>query len=104
VSSSEATLPGRLGLRRRAPMLYRRLMRGFYPGVASPASSLPQIESDAELNMDRSIPGPSALGLGKETGGAAELSAQSGKHSRQKHVPKVTGSFDHPVLPNPPVY
>lgn len=28
VSTSERTLPGRLGLRRRAPMLYRRLMRG----------------------------------------------------------------------------
>ena len=28
VSTSETVLPGRLGLRRRAPMLYRRLMRG----------------------------------------------------------------------------
>ena len=28
VSSAEEKLPGRLGLRRRAPMLYRRLMRG----------------------------------------------------------------------------
>jgi L-serine deaminase len=28
VSTTETTLPGRLGLRRRAPMLYRRLMRG----------------------------------------------------------------------------
>lgn len=30
VSSAEEKLPGRLGLRRRAPMLYRRLMRGYY--------------------------------------------------------------------------
>jgi L-serine deaminase len=29
VSTSEQVLPGRLGLRRRAPMLYRRLMRGY---------------------------------------------------------------------------
>ena len=28
VSTSEKTLPGRLRLRRRAPMLYKRLMRG----------------------------------------------------------------------------
>lgn len=28
VSSTEEKLPGRLGLRRRAPILYRRLMRG----------------------------------------------------------------------------
>ncbi len=33
VSTTETTLPGRLNLRRRAPILYRRLMRGFYPGV-----------------------------------------------------------------------
>ena len=29
VSTAERTLPGRLKLRRRAPMLYRRLMRGY---------------------------------------------------------------------------
>lgn len=29
VTTNEKTLPGRLGLRRRAPMLYRRLMRGY---------------------------------------------------------------------------
>lgn len=29
VSATEPTLPGRLGLRRRAPALYRRLMRGY---------------------------------------------------------------------------
>ena len=29
VTTTETTLPGRLGLRRRAPMLYRRLMRGY---------------------------------------------------------------------------
>ena len=29
VSTTETVLPGRLGLRRRAPMLYRRLMRGL---------------------------------------------------------------------------
>lgn len=29
VTTPERTLPGRLGLRRRAPMLYRRLMRGY---------------------------------------------------------------------------
>ena len=29
VSAADEKLPGRLGLRRRAPMLYRRLMRGW---------------------------------------------------------------------------
>lgn len=35
VSSAEEKLPGRLGLRRRAPLLYRRLMRGYFPRHAS---------------------------------------------------------------------
>lgn len=29
VTTTETTLPGRLRLRRRAPMLYQRLMRGY---------------------------------------------------------------------------
>jgi L-serine deaminase len=29
VTTTETTLPGRIRLRRRAPMLYRRLMRGY---------------------------------------------------------------------------
>ena len=35
VSSSETKLPGRLQLRRRAPILYRRLMRGYASYVPS---------------------------------------------------------------------
>lgn len=34
VSTTERTLPGRLGLRRRAPMLYRRLMRGCVHAIS----------------------------------------------------------------------
>ena len=72
VSSAEEKLPGRLGLRRRAPLLYRRLMRGcsvpvynchrghvrltlaispflrshsFYPGLSAP--TLPAIGAGA---------------------------------------------------------
>lgn len=65
VSTSEETLPGRLQLARRAPKLYRRLMKGyvrprpttcsllsysrrphhysFYPTLAQPSSSIPSI-------------------------------------------------------------
>jgi hypothetical protein len=33
VTSTESTLPGGLDVRRRAPGLYRRLQKGFYPTV-----------------------------------------------------------------------
>lgn len=88
VSSKETTLPGRLGLRRRAPMLYKRLMRGFYPGVASP-SHLPRIEEgtpaeaiEAPEDTDFQLPKPPSI---------------------KKNIAKVVGSFDHPILPMPPV-
>lgn len=86
VSATEPTLPGRLGLRRRAPALYRRLMRGFYPGIVSPMymalgpSSTPQksIEEGGTQNVDnnnRPSDGP---------------------------ITRVVGSFDHAILPLPP--
>ncbi|KAF8972612.1 serine dehydratase beta chain-domain-containing protein [Flammula alnicola] len=90
VSTSERTLPGRLGLRRRAPMLYRRLMRGFYP---------------AWLHL---------IALLLDAGGASDALAGDEKpprHGRARVVtsgtaaaraPRVIGSFDHAVLPMPP--
>ncbi|KAF8159751.1 serine dehydratase alpha chain-domain-containing protein [Crassisporium funariophilum] len=126
VSTSETTLPGRLGLRRRAPMLYRRLMRGFYPGVAAP--DLPAIglgwtpvaipgpeQSESESDVDR--------GDGVGTGGDSETYSRSGYTPGQVkwstsakgkvkavtsmsgsagRAPRVIGSFDHAVLPMPP--
>ena len=42
VSSSETKLPGRLQLRRRAPILYRRLMRGY---VSQPSSLVMNLQA-----------------------------------------------------------
>ena len=44
VTTTETHLPGSLNLRRRAPKLYKRLMRGFYPNIAEVPSQ------DAEGN------------------------------------------------------
>ncbi|TFY80953.1 hypothetical protein EWM64_g3058 [Hericium alpestre] len=97
VATTETTLPGRLGLRRRAPMLYRRLMRGFYPGVAGPHLS--------------------AIGDGSQSYGSieppeSEKNTSSGRTSTQgqtslngrrlARATRVVGSLDHPVLPEPP--
>ncbi|KIK81296.1 hypothetical protein PAXRUDRAFT_35913 [Paxillus rubicundulus Ve08.2h10] len=95
VTTTEKTLPGRLGLQRRAPMLYRRLMRGFYPGIGMPAVQLigpgtiptPVDALDAPEGME--VPTP----LEEEQGMLATKRARS---------PRVTGSFDHAVLPMPP--
>ncbi|KAH9993682.1 serine dehydratase alpha chain-domain-containing protein [Russula compacta] len=96
VHTHETTLPGRLGLRRRAPMLYRRLMRGFYPGLSTP--HLQAIEGRNQPTgaidvpeSDSSLDDPSVKHL------ASNFRGQG--HS---HAARVVGSFDHPILPEPP--
>ncbi|KAF4593231.1 hypothetical protein EYR38_008945 [Pleurotus pulmonarius] len=124
VSSSERTLPGRLGLRRRAPMLYRRLMRGFYPGISQPtlpaiagatASSSevispPNTEGDTDLYEDGVLPGGwgAREGLSSKPFSASSPQKNAGSEKladmRRKRSPaaRVVGSFDHAVLPMPP--
>ncbi|KAH7922583.1 L-serine ammonia-lyase [Leucogyrophana mollusca] len=97
VTTAESTLPGRLGLRRRAPMLYRRLMRGFYPGIAMPHA--PMIGSGSPLPEAIDAPEPSDLLAGADTKPAGEINP-TGKMSAR--APWVIGSFDHAVLPMPP--
>lgn len=96
VSAKESTLPGRLGLRRRAPRLYHRLMRGFYAGVTSPSS--PAIAAGTERE---SIQGPAA----SEAQPMDKKDASSTSRSMQfrRSLPRVVGSFEHPLAPMPPV-
>ncbi|KAG1769496.1 serine dehydratase alpha chain-domain-containing protein [Suillus placidus] len=99
VSTAEKTLPGRLGLRRRAPMLYKRLMRGFYPGIAAPNLQLIGSVSAASVGaIDAPESDPRFLSYADGSDGRGEVSA-SGKMPR---APWVTGSFDHAILPMPP--
>ncbi|OBZ66515.1 L-serine dehydratase 2 [Grifola frondosa] len=96
VSSAEEKLPGRLGLRRRAPMLYRRLMRGFYPGLA--LSALPTIGS---ATISGSIGAPEG-----EMPNTMRLKGPSRNDNRYhravRRATPVVGMLDHPVLPMPP--
>ncbi|TDL23659.1 L-serine ammonia-lyase [Rickenella mellea] len=95
VATTETTLPGRLGLRRRAPMLYRRLMRGFYPGITT--TNFPAIDS-----------GGSGLAgtIGAPEGSFGSSSNGSGSHGNtdvaNPRPTRVVGSLDHPILPMPP--
>lgn len=119
VSTTEKTLPGRLGLRRRAPMLYRRLMRGyvhgpitftihgtdcglsprirsFYPGVAS--AHFPQIGNSMPVGH---IEAPEAERI---SGTPVDFGKRSGLDGRSSaRATRVVGSLDHAVLPMPPV-
>lgn len=99
VSTAEKTLPGRLGLRRRAPMLYKRLMRGFYPGIATPDLQLIGSASTASVGaIDAPESDTHFSSYADGSDGCGEVSA-SGKTPR---APWVTGSFDHAILPMPP--
>ncbi|KAI0675459.1 L-serine ammonia-lyase [Trametes maxima] len=106
VSSAEEKLPGRLGLRRRAPMLYRRLMRGFYPGLAAP--TLPQLGAGEDATSAGRIgsPGGFGAGLGSEaplsTPWGAETEPGAGRRISATRPMRVVGNLEHPVTPMPP--
>ncbi|KAF9245270.1 serine dehydratase alpha chain-domain-containing protein [Melanogaster broomeanus] len=96
VTTTEQTLPGRLQLQRRAPILYRRLMRGFYPGIGMPAVQL--IGPGPTPSPLDAIDAPD--GMESPAHSKEEKSLSSTRLTRSPHV---TGSFDHAVLPVPPV-
>ncbi|KAG8878551.1 hypothetical protein FRB98_006091 [Tulasnella sp. 332] len=94
VSTTETVLPGRMQVARRAPNLYKRLMRGFYPGLAQPPFG--------------SIGGPSMSPENQRfmTGPASDqvLGSPSSPNSNtvlKARTPRVIGSFDHDVPPMP---
>ncbi|KDQ61618.1 hypothetical protein JAAARDRAFT_31094 [Jaapia argillacea MUCL 33604] len=93
VTTSEKTLPGRLGLRRRAPMLYRRLMRGFYPGLSTP--HLSAIEGGSQPAGSIEAPNGDQDGNGNENG-------KSGSAKALTRATRVVGALDHAMLPMPP--
>jgi hypothetical protein len=122
VSATEQTLPGRLKLQRRAPMLYRRLMRGcvkitvavsdvfdnfllssLYPGVASPSG--PGISAGWKpeairkpVDFENLTPEDDTSNNGSIYKGARPVTGVVASRA-----PRVVGSFDHPLLPMPPV-
>jgi hypothetical protein len=120
VSSAETVLPGRLQLKRRAPMLYRRLMRGhvivlvyhfalsdlcdsFYPGIASSLTNNPLITmGTANWSSNSVIDAPKA-GLPTHSDLVIDPDAPTPLRSTASRAARVVGSFDHAVLPMPPV-
>ncbi|KAL5531652.1 hypothetical protein ACEPAG_4529 [Sanghuangporus baumii] len=97
VATQETTLPGRLGLQRRAPMLYRRLMRGFYPGVSAHAS-FPVITGGAAPSGVLDAPN----GQDSNSNGHERSYQIKGGPLRAPRPTRVVGSLEHPLLPMPP--
>ncbi|KAK4702639.1 L-serine dehydratase, partial [Phenoliferia sp. Uapishka_3] len=101
VTSTEERLPGRLGVRRRAAGLYRRLFKGFYPSLpGSLAPSLPPPSRPPTQSMP--IEGPSSGKLSVQDGfsAAPPLDAYAPGQAA-KRAPLVVGDFEHdlPVVP-----
>ena len=97
VTSLETHLPGGLHVRRRAPGLYRRLQRGFYPTVElSPESDL--LHPNPSRSGGPGVIGPDGKELvpkhGASTGGdGIGAGAGAGGLQRKKRI----GRLDHPV-------
>lgn len=118
VLTSESVLPGRLQLRRRAPALYRRLMRGsvcffhrsafsligrrFYPAVST--GHLPVIDGP---NTNTAINEPENDNFDNARASTDDSVFTPLSRTRLSKVhsrpPRVVGAFDHPILPMPPV-
>lgn len=94
--SNDPVLPGSLRLKRRAPGLYSRLMRGFYPNLSAPSS--PSISMNTP-SLGTSSSGGDLRVPSASTSGTPALGASSNTPSR---APRVRGSFDHPIMPVPP--
>ncbi|KAI0060920.1 L-serine ammonia-lyase [Artomyces pyxidatus] len=99
VHTTETTLPGRLQLRRRAPMLYRRLMRGFYPGMAMPHFSAIEGGQKPAGAIDRPEANQSQTQSGESFSGQSSGGIWGQRSAR---ATRVVGKFDHAMLPEPP--
>jgi len=97
VHTRETTLPGRLRLRRRAPMLYQRLMRGFYPGLSTP--HLRAIDGGNQSTGAIDAP---VTDCDPNHPSSVTHSASNPRGPGHSNAARVVGSFDHPILPEPP--
>lgn len=106
VENTETTLPGPLAVRRRAPNLYARLLRGLYRGASLPNPNQPQASAAA------AGAGASAAGNGGDEGpridspppGSSRPLDMVSAMGNTGLMPRtrMIGSFNHPVMPCPP--
>ncbi len=97
VESTETTLPGPLAVRRRAPSLYGRLLRGLYRGGGGGGASLPASSAAGKAAF------PSSDGPGIDSSPNSPPTDLTPPPSHLLHrTPRMIGSFHHPIMPCPP--
>jgi L-serine deaminase len=87
----DSILPGSLKLHRRAPALYKRLTRGLYPSLGERNEGSAKEPSQLSLKKDDASP--------VQSKGTALARTERGMGRR--NLPRIHGSFDHPVTPPP---
>ncbi|TKY90060.1 hypothetical protein EX895_000058 [Sporisorium graminicola] len=95
VESGEKTLPGPLAVRRRAPALYARLLKGVYRGAALPGATATGGGQSRSEGPGIDSPPPQSATAGS---GSLDLISPITASAR----PRIIGSFNHPITPCPP--
>lgn len=95
--SKETHLPGVLKLKRRAPALYQRLLKGVYPSLELPRVGMDQLGLGSVPDEPQ---GPSALS--HHTDVTTSQRPRTPSPPAPTVRPKVQGRFDHPLAPVPP--
>ena len=91
VLSEQEVLPGSLRMKRRAPKLYARLMRGLNMGPRRLGNRHGSSEADK-----------SYLSPGTAMTNSATRAWPSAKSRSAPRVPRIRGSFQHEIMPVPP--
>lgn len=97
VHSTQEVLPGSLRMKRRAPKLYARLMRGLYMGPRR----LGHMSGDGGDAIDRPKGAGEVERLPKPERDASNVPARYTRREMPR-TPKIRGSFQHEVVPVPP--
>ncbi|WFC94014.1 hypothetical protein MBRA1_000641 [Malassezia brasiliensis] len=97
VHSTQEVLPGSLRMRRRAPKLYARLMRGLYMGPRR----LGHMSGDGGDAIERPKGAGEVERLPKPQRDVTNVPSRFMRREVSR-TPKIRGSFDHEVVPVPP--
>lgn len=85
-------------------MLYKRLMRGFYPALAPSFSGYQRISRGERVNGE--IDSPDGFDDDLLDGSGVRMKGAGPKEREspvRRPAARVVGQFDHPLLPVPPV-
>ena len=101
VENTETVLPGPLAVRRRAPSLYARLLRGLYRGASlpNPGSSAAAAASAA---VSTPVDGPGIDSASPRAAAAGSMDMVSAMGATGLTRTRMIGNFNHPVMPCPP--